>query len=179
MLEIHQKNVTENHTTEFFFSYFSSALDTRTNTKVAIKKLNKPFQSPTHAKRTFREIKLLKHIHHENIISLLDTFYHGDTLETFQNVYLVTHLMGADLNNIIRTQVSCLYFFCFNYNKLYLFLIKTQRLTDDHVQFLIYQILRGLKYIHSAGVIHRDLKPSNLAVNEDCELRILDFGLAR
>jgi len=42
-----------------------------------------------------------------------------------------------------------------------------------------YQILRGLKYIHSAGIIHRDLKPSNIAVNEDCELRILDFGLAR
>lgn len=43
----------------------------------------------------------------------------------------------------------------------------------------MYQILRGLKYIHSAGIIHRDLKPSNLAVNEDCELKILDFGLAR
>ncbi|KAG8512114.1 Mitogen-activated protein kinase 11, partial [Galemys pyrenaicus] len=55
--------------------------------------------------------------------------------------------MGADLNNIV----------------------KCQKLTDDHVQFLIYQILRGLK----------DLKPSNLAVNEDCELKILDFGLAR
>ena len=47
------------------------------------------------------------------------------------------------------------------------------------MQFLVYQILRGLKYIHSAGIIHRDLKPSNLAVNEDCELKILDFGLAR
>ncbi|KAM4817401.1 mitogen-activated protein kinase 14 isoform X2 [Urocitellus parryii] len=72
-------------------------------------------------------------------------------------MYLVTHLMGADLNNIV----------------------KCQKLTDDHVQFLIYQILRGLKYIHSADIIHRDLKPSNLAVNEDCELKILDFGLAR
>ncbi|MED6275862.1 Mitogen-activated protein kinase 14A [Characodon lateralis] len=65
--------------------------------------------------------------------------------------------MGADLNNIV----------------------KCQKLSDDHVQFLIYQILRGLKYIHSAGIIHRDLKPGNLAVNEDCELKILDFGLAR
>merc|ERR1712210_82202 len=73
------------------------------------------------------------------------------------DVYFVTHLMGADLNNII----------------------KTQKLSDDHVQFLIYQIIRGMKYVHSAGIIHRDLKPSNIAVNEDCELRILDFGLAR
>jgi serine/threonine protein kinase len=86
---------------------------------------------------------------------------------------MVTHLMGADLNNII----------------------KTQKLSDDHVQFLVYQIVRGMKYVHSAGIIHRlescmsvcnligfffrDLKPSNIAVNEDCELKILDFGLAR
>lgn len=136
---------------------YSSAVDTIANTKVAIKKLNRPFQTATHAKRTFRELRLLKHMNHENIIGLLDVFFHDETLENFQQIYLVTHLMGADLNNIIRTQ----------------------RLTDEHVQFLIYQILRGLKYIHSAGVIHRDLKPSNLAVNEDCELRILDFGLAR
>nr|CAH7765457.1 unnamed protein product [Callosobruchus chinensis] len=88
---------------------------------------------------------------HENVIGLLDVFYPK------HDIYLVTHLMGADLNNIIRTQ----------------------KLTDDHVQFLVYQILRGLKYIHSAGIIHRDLKPSNIAVNEDCELKILDFGLAR
>lgn len=46
---------------------------------------------------------------------------------------MITHLMGADLNNIV----------------------KTQKLSDDHVQFLVYQILRGLKYIHSAGIIHR------------------------
>lgn len=131
-----------------------SALDSTTNTKVAIKKLARPFQSAVHAKRTYRELKLLKHMRHENVIGLLNVFYpHNDTSQ----IYLVTHLMGADLNNIIRTQ----------------------KLTDEHVQFLVYQILRGLKYIHSAGIIHRDLKPSNIAVNEDCELKILDFGLAR
>jgi len=125
--------------------------------KVAIKKLARPFQSAIHAKRTYRELRMLKHMQHENIIGLLDVFTPATSLETFNDVYLVTHLMGADLNNIV----------------------KTQKLSDEHVQFLVYQILRGMKYVHSAGIIHRDLKPSNIAVNEDCELKILDFGLAR
>ncbi|OXU28438.1 hypothetical protein TSAR_008410 [Trichomalopsis sarcophagae] len=131
--------------------------DTTSGCKVAIKKLARPFQSAVHAKRTYRELRMLKHMNHENVIGLLDVFHPSTSLEDFQHVYLVTHLMGADLNNIVRTQ----------------------KLSDDHVQFLVYQILRGLKYIHSAGIIHRDLKPSNIAVNEDCELKILDFGLAR
>ena len=125
--------------------------------KVAIKKLARPFQSAIHAKRTYRELRMLKHMKHDNIIGLLDVFTPAMSLTDFEDVYLVTALMGADLNNIC----------------------KTQRLSDDHVQFLIYQTLRGMKYVHSAGIIHRDLKPSNVAVNEDCELRILDFGLAR
>ncbi|XP_072699522.1 mitogen-activated protein kinase 11 isoform X3 [Canis lupus baileyi] len=91
------------------------------------------------------------------VIGLLDVFTPATSIEDFSEVYLVTTLMGADLNNIV----------------------KCQALSDEHVQFLVYQLLRGLKYIHSAGIIHRDLKPSNVAVNEDCELRILDFGLAR
>ncbi|XP_063049480.1 mitogen-activated protein kinase 14A [Engraulis encrasicolus] len=134
-----------------------SAYDVKTGLKVAVKKLSRPFQSMIHAKRTYRELRLLKHMKHENVIGLLDVFTPSLSLKEFNDVYLVTHLMGADLNNIV----------------------KCQKLTDDHVQFLIYQILRGLKYIHSADIIHRDLKPSNLAVNEDCELKILDFGLAR
>uniref|UniRef100_A0A8C5NFU5 mitogen-activated protein kinase n=1 Tax=Gouania willdenowi TaxID=441366 RepID=A0A8C5NFU5_GOUWI len=134
-----------------------SSFDVKTGLKVAVKKLSRPFQSIIHAKRTYRELRLLKHMKHENVIGLLDVFSPATSLEEFNDVYLVTHLMGADLNNIV----------------------KCQKLTDDHVQFLIYQILRGLKYIHSADIIHRDLKPSNLAVNEDCELKILDFGLAR
>lgn len=71
--------------------------------------------------------------------------------------YLVMPFMGTDLGK----------------------LMKHEKLSEDRVQFLVYQTLKGLKYIHAAGVIHRDLKPSNLAVNEDCELKILDFGLAR
>lgn len=134
-----------------------SADDADTGYKVAVKKLARPFQSLIHAKRAFRELRLLKHMYHENVIFLLDCFTPDESVETFESLYLVTHLMGADLHNIIRVQ----------------------KLTDDHIQFIIYQILRALKYIHSAGIIHRDLKLANIAVNEDVELRILDFGLAR
>ena len=52
-------------------------------------------------------------------------------------------------------------------------------LSDEHIQFFLYQILRGLKYVHSCGILHRDLKPRNLLVNSNCDLKICDFGLAR
>lgn len=48
----------------------------------------------------------------------------------------------------------------------------------SHASFYV-QILRGLKYVHSANVLHRDLKPSNLLLNATCDLKICDFGLAR
>ncbi|XP_067134891.1 mitogen-activated protein kinase 14-like isoform X1 [Centruroides vittatus] len=139
------------------FGQVCSAIDVVTNQKVAIKKITKPFNSAIHAQRIYRELRLLKHMNHENVIGLLNVFTTSTSIESFKDIYLVTHLMGADLNNVI----------------------KTQRLSDDQVQFIVYQILRGLKYIHSAAIIHRDLKPSNIAVNEHCDLKILDFGLAR
>jgi len=52
-------------------------------------------------------------------------------------------------------------------------LLKTQRLSNDHICYFLYQILRGLKYIHSANVLHRDLKPSNLLLNTTCDLKVL------
>ncbi|XP_056389821.1 mitogen-activated protein kinase 7 isoform X2 [Hyla sarda] len=55
----------------------------------------------------------------------------------------------------------------------------SQPLTLEHARYFLYQLLRGLKYIHSANVLHRDLKPSNLLINENCELKIGDFGMAR
>uniref|UniRef100_A0A4W5N310 mitogen-activated protein kinase n=1 Tax=Hucho hucho TaxID=62062 RepID=A0A4W5N310_9TELE len=127
-----------------------SSYDVKSGLKIAVKKLSRPFQSIIHTKRTYRELRLLKHMKHENVIGLLDVFTPATSLEEFNDVYLVTHLMGADLNNIV----------------------KCQKLTDDHVQFLIYQILRGLKYIHSADIIHR-VSYIKLTVS------ILDFGLAR
>ncbi|XP_038857388.1 mitogen-activated protein kinase 12 isoform X3 [Salvelinus namaycush] len=138
-------------------SIFISAVDFRTGTKVAIKKLHRPFQSELFAKRAYRELRLLKHMKHENVIGLVDVFTADLSLDRFHDFYLVMPFMGTDLGK----------------------LMKLQQLSEDKVQFLVYQMLKGLKYIHSAGIIHRDLKPGNLAVNQECELKILDFGLAR
>eukprot|EP00550_Attheya_septentrionalis_P008281 CAMPEP_0198288606 /NCGR_PEP_ID=MMETSP1449-20131203/7051_1 /TAXON_ID=420275 /ORGANISM="Attheya septentrionalis, Strain CCMP2084" /LENGTH=515 /DNA_ID=CAMNT_0043986775 /DNA_START=506 /DNA_END=2053 /DNA_ORIENTATION=- len=136
-----------------------SAHDTSTNKKVAIKMVPRAFHDEVDAKRILREIKLLKHLKHENIISLLDMMpplaHH---VEDFNDVYIVADLMETDLHRII-------------YSK--------QPLTLDHVQYFVYQILRALKYIHSANILHRDLKPSNLLVNSNCDLKVCDLGLAR
>ncbi|XDV28991.1 hypothetical protein PO909_032174, partial [Leuciscus waleckii] len=123
------------------------ALDRRTGAKVAIKKLHRPFQSDLFAKRAYRELRLLKHMKHDNVIGLVDVFTADLSLDRFHDFYLVMPFMATDLGK----------------------LMKMQRLSEDKVQYLVYQILRGLK----------DLKPGNLAVNEECELKILDFGLAR
>nr|XP_033773224.1 mitogen-activated protein kinase 13 isoform X1 [Geotrypetes seraphini] len=133
-----------------------SAVDMKTGEKVAIKKLSRPFQSEIFAKRAYRELTLLKHMAHENVIGLLDVFTSATSLHGFQDFYLVMPYMQIDLQKIMGLNLS-----------------------EDKIQFLVYQMLTGLKYIHSAGIVHRDLKPGNLAVNEDCELKILDFGLAR
>ncbi|KAF9938023.1 Mitogen-activated protein kinase, partial [Modicella reniformis] len=134
-----------------------AAKNTQTGEDVAIKKVTKVFEKAILAKRALREVKLLRHFAgHENITSIQDMDI--TNVLDFNEIYLVQELMEADLHQIIRSE---------------------QPLTDAHFQYFIYQICRGLKYIHSANVLHRDLKPGNLLVNADCELKICDFGLAR
>jgi len=124
---------------------------------VAIKKIEKAFEHPLFTKRTLRELKILRLLKHENVINIR-TLLLPKSREDFQDIYVCSPLMETDLATIIKSH---------------------QSLTDGHIQFFIYQILRGLKYVHSAGIIHRDLKPRNLLVNSTCDLKICDFGLSR
>ena len=62
---------------------------------------------------------------------------------------------------------------------LYKLIMSPQYLTTAHIKTFLYQMLKGLKFLHSSSVIHRDLKPANILLNEDCSLKICDFGLAR
>ncbi|KAI3441769.1 uncharacterized protein J3R85_001801 [Psidium guajava] len=134
-----------------------AAMNSETNEEVAIKKIGNAFDNRIDAKRTLREIKLLRHMDHENVVALKDII-RPPSRENFNDVYMVCDLMDTDLHQIIRSN---------------------QTLTDDHYRYFLYQLLRGLKYVHSASVLHRDLKPSNLFLNANCDLKIGDFGLAR
>ncbi|XP_027344293.1 mitogen-activated protein kinase 2-like isoform X3 [Abrus precatorius] len=134
-----------------------AAVNAETHEQVAIKKIGNAFDNIIDAKRTLREIKLLRHMDHENIIAIKDII-RPPKKETFNDVYIVYELMDTDLHHIIHSE---------------------QPLSEEHCQYFLYQLLRGLKYVHSANVLHRDLKPSNLLMNANCDLKIGDFGLAR
>lgn len=134
-----------------------SCLDKKTNNKVAIKKVPNAFEDLIDAKRILREIKLLRFFEHENIISLLDV-PKPENKNDFNDIYIITDLMETDLHRVI-------------YSK--------QELTDEHIQYFVYQILRATLYIHSSNVVHRDLKPSNILANKNCDLKICDLGLGR
>ncbi|KAA0150762.1 hypothetical protein FNF27_03052 [Cafeteria roenbergensis] len=147
-----------------------AAQDSETGRKLAIKKITNVFRDIIDARRILRELKILGFLRknapasaiedgfegHENLISIIDI--EPPSGVDFKDLYIMTDLMETDLHRIIHSR---------------------QDLSDDHVQYFVYQILRGLKFLHTSGVLHRDLKPSNILVNSNCDLKICDFGLSR
>jgi len=139
------------------FGVVWSVTDPRDGKRVALKKLPNVFQSLVSSKRVFRELKMMIFFKHENVLSCLDILQ-PPHVDFFSEIYLITELMQSDLHKII---------------------VSPQHLSSDHIKVFLYQILRGVKYLHSAKIMHRDIKPGNLLVNSNCVLKICDFGLAR
>eukprot|EP01027_Heterolobosea_sp_BB2_P011771 GEZU01017106.1.p1 GENE.GEZU01017106.1~~GEZU01017106.1.p1 ORF type:complete len:373 (-),score=176.79 GEZU01017106.1:770-1888(-) len=129
------------------------AIDKKTRQTVALKKIFDAFQNATDAQRTFREIMFLQALDHENIIKLINVL----KADNDKDIYLVFEYMETDLHAVIRANI----------------------LEEIHKQYIIYQLLKSLKYIHSAELLHRDMKPSNLLLNSECHMKVADFGLAR
>lgn len=111
------------------------------------------------AKRQLREVLLLRKLAgHRNIVQLYDVL-EPENLATFNVLYLVFEATPSDLRKVYRNGEFMM--------------------TELHIKTIMINLLCGLKWIHSAGVIHRDLKPANVLVKQDCTVKICDFGLAR
>ncbi|XP_064169933.1 mitogen-activated protein kinase 6-like [Anguilla rostrata] len=141
-----------------------SAVDTDCDKRVAVKK--SILTDPQSVKHALREIKIIRRLDHDNIVKVFETLGPSgrqltedvSSLTEVNSVYIVQEYMETDLCKVLERGP----------------------LSEGHARLFMYQLLRGLKYIHSANVLHRDLKPANLFVNtEDLVLKIGDFGLAR
>jgi len=128
--------------------------ETQFGRECAIKKMLFAFKSATDAQKTYREVSyLMQFSGHSNIMTIYDLVPSFDD----KHLYMVCELMDADLAKAI----------------------KSHKLEDYQQKFITYQMLRGLKFIHSAGVIHRDLKPANVLMTKHCEVKLADFGWSR
>uniref|UniRef100_A0A7S4UCQ5 Mitogen-activated protein kinase n=1 Tax=Alexandrium monilatum TaxID=311494 RepID=A0A7S4UCQ5_9DINO len=129
-------------------------VDKESGRTMALKRCFDAFQNNTDAQRTFREIVFLQELNgHENIVRLMNVL----KAESHMDLYVLFDFMETDLQHVISADM----------------------LTTIHVEYVTYQVLKALKYVHSAGVLHRDLKPSNVLLNANCHVRLCDFGLAR
>ncbi|XP_061673520.1 mitogen-activated protein kinase 4 isoform X2 [Syngnathoides biaculeatus] len=114
-------------------------------------------------KHALREVKITRRLHHENVVRVHEVLApHGrpPTRDPAKlgALYVIQECMETDLARVLEQGP----------------------LSTGHATLLFYQLLRGLKFIHSANVLHRDLKPANIFINTDqLLLKIGDFGLAR
>ncbi|CAI7872359.1 unnamed protein product [Closterium sp. NIES-53] len=96
-------------------------------------------------------------MNHPNVIAIKDVIRPPHP-QSFQDVYIVYELMPEDLHGVIRSG---------------------QDMDERHYTRILFQLLKGVKYIHSANILHRDLKPPNILIDGRCNIKITDFGLAR
>ena len=125
-----------------------SAENTQTKEKVAIKKITNAFSHVMDARRTLREVKLLRHLKHGNVMAIRDIMQ-PVSLTNFNDLYVVSELMDTDLHQIIRS---------------------SQPLTDDHYQYFLYQVGCGRQ---RPGLTARSERPAFLTrkqtVSSNCQ----------
>ena len=138
----------------------AQAIQLETGKKVAVKKISNVFDNTVDCKRILREIIILSQLDHPCIVKLLEVVVPSSKveLETFDELYLVLEFCDSDLKKLMKSSLN---------------------LELNHIKTILWNLLHAMKYLHEARVIHRDLKPANILLNEDCTIKICDFGLAR
>ncbi|CAK4660486.1 unnamed protein product [Aphanomyces euteiches] len=135
-----------------------AASDVQHGGTFAIKKIGQFMRHPKVAMLAFREIQLMNKLGAHPCIMGIHELQRPLSFDMFDDLYIVQPLMETDLCRVIHSK---------------------EHMSDEHIQYFMYQLLCGIQYVHSANVLHRDLKPSNILVNSDCSIKICDFGLAR
>ena len=115
------------------------------------------FEDETDCKRILREVTLLRKLRHPCVVDLIEICLPDDP-ENFTTIYVVMEFAESDLKKILKSSIF---------------------LEIQHIQTIVYNLLCAIKYLHESKVIHRDLKPANILVNEDCSVKLCDYGLAR
>lgn len=119
--------------------------------RVAIKKIKEALYHPLDAKLVLRELKISRLIgKHPNILGIRDLIK-PSSKRRMDTIYIVSDFMDTDLYRLCQSQVE---------------------FTENHVRHLLYQMLCGLKYMHSANILHRDMKTANLLVDRNFNLQI-------
>lgn len=132
------------------------AKDKNNNQLVSISKLNNLFSDLYDTLTIIKTLKLLRFLTHDNILSYQSILFPSSL--NYSHIYAIQPYMQTSLFSIIRSN---------------------QSLTEEHLQYLMYQILLGLQYIHSGNIVHNDIKPANILINSDCSIRITGFEEAK
>lgn len=149
------------------FGVVCAGIDVETREKIAIKKIKKIFINDTKSsdeaqalliqqKRGLRELNILRYCSHPNVISLKDVFVPE---YNFEDIYLVMECMAGDLRFVINN--------------------RRKHIDDHHCRYFMYQIIQGIHYLHAANILHRDIKPANILLDEKCNVKLCDMGMAR
>ena len=115
------------------------------------------FDDETDCKRILREVTLMRKLKHPFVVDLIELLLPSNP-ETFDTLYVVMEYAESDLKKIIKSNIN---------------------LEMLHIQTIVYNLLCSIKYLHESNVLHRDLKPANVLINEDCTVKLCDYGLAR
>jgi len=123
--------------------------------QVVIKKLKNPLAN--RGERVLNEIQMMQKFDHPNLLRLLDIIDPLSKEEMQDGVYLITEFMQTDLSRLLKQP--------------------SMNLTENHVAWISFQILCGLKHMHERGFVHGDIRPAHILVNSSCSVKIADFGL--
>ena len=115
------------------------------------------FEDETDCKRILREVSLMRKLRHPFLVELIEIL-NPSKPATFDTLYVVMEYAESDLKKIIKSNIN---------------------LEMLHIQTIVYNLLCAIQYLHESNVLHRDLKPANVLINEDCSVKLCDYGLAR